>query len=483
MGETRTPLNIRPRILYQVAKAAWEGKLFEKRDELCDLIHHEYEDDVSRHYVANQIRLAMGLDPHDADTILSEYDEEALMGMTSTSVIVADSSACQRCAPGQRSCEQACPFGAIAQDDEGRVIIDGERCLGDGYCVDACSFGALAQKSQFVPLIQLLRQKTHPVYASIAPAFAGQFGDEVTPALLYNALLRLGFTDVIETALYADLITMKEAFEFDDHVKTEHDFLITSCCCPVWIKLIENKFPHLISHISPSVSPMVASARVLKAFEPNAKVVFIGPCVAKKTEATLPDLQGAVDYVLTFQELSTIFEATGIDPKSSELYNQYAQNAASTPEPDILKEDAEKKPASWSGRVYAHTGGVSAAVGATLEKLVPRRSQSFNPIKVEGVLDCQKLLSQIAEGQLTANFIEGMACKGGCVGGPGRLLSPEDGKKQVIRHAFTAAAQTPVENPHVYAILNRLGQQDSIRSTMTGHSPIAHILGRTLREE
>jgi len=482
MAELRTPLNIRPRILYQVAKAAWEGKLFEKRDELCDLIHAEYEDEVSRHYVANQIRIAMGLDPHDSDTVLSEYDAEALMGISSPNTIVADPSACQRCEPGKRNCEQACPFQAISHDADGRVTIDADKCLGDGYCVDACTFGTLAQKSQFVPLIQLLRQQTHPVYASIAPAFAGQFGPAVTPQMLRAALLQLGFADVVETALYADLITMKEAFEFDDHVKTEHDFLITSCCCPVWIKLIENKFPNLVDHISPSVSPMVASARVIKAFDPEAKVVFIGPCVAKKSEAVLADLAGAVDYVLTFQELSTIFEATGISPMSEEHYNQKVQNSQTIAGHDMLIGDTEKNAASWSGRVYAHTGGVSAAVGATLEKLVPRRSQAFNPVKVEGVVDCQKLLNDIQAGNLEANFIEGMACKGGCVGGPGRLINPEEGKKHVVRFGLAAAAQTPVENPQVYAILNGLGQQEAERAAMTGDSPIARLLARSLNK-
>lgn len=462
MPETKPALNLRPRILYQVAKAAWEGTLFDKREEICAIVHKEYEDDVSRHYVSNQIRIAMGLAPHDSDSVLDEYDEEALMGISTTPVIVADASTCALCERNNRACEQACPFQAINHDDEtGKLAIDYEKCMGEGYCVEACTFGALSQKSQFVPLIHLLRQQTHPVYASVAPAFAGQFGPEVTAGKLRSALLKLGFSDMIETALYADLITMKEAFEFDDHVKTEHDFMITSCCCPVWIKLIENKFPDLVEHISPSVSPMVASARIIKTFDPAAKVVFIGPCVAKKSEATLPDLAGAVDFVLTFQELQTLFEATEINPAD--------------------QADEEKALASWAGRVYAHTGGVSAAVGATLEKLVPTRSQNFNPKKVDGIPDCQKLLNDIHHGKVEANFIEGMACKGGCVGGPGRLLPPDEGKKHVTRYGFAAQAQTPVENPQVYTLLNHLNL-DSESPQMTGESPIAKLLARKLSQ-
>ncbi|MDF2635510.1 MAG: Ferredoxin hydrogenase [Pelosinus sp.] len=455
----QTNLNIKPRILYHVAKAAWDGTLFERREEICNMVSEEFKDKNTRRQVANQIRIAMGLDPHNNDYVLNDYDEEALMGMGSESIIVANPDACQSCPPEERNCEKACPLRAISRDDFDRVSIDQEKCLGEGHCVQACSFGALAEKSQFVPLIKLLKQHSHPVYVSIAPAFVGQFGPDVTPGKLRSALLKMGFTDVLETALYADLITMKEAFEFDEHVKTDQDFMFTSCCCPVWIKLIENKFPDLMEHISPSVSPMVASARVIKEFEPEAKVVFIGPCIAKKSEAMLPDLKGAIDYVLTFQELATIFEATGIDPAD--------------------QDDNEKAVASWGGRVYAYTGGVSAAVATTLEKLIPHKSQKLLPLKVDGIPDCQKLLEQIRNGQLTANFIEGMACKGGCVGGPGRLIPPEQGRENVQNYGNTAISSTPVENPQVYAILARLGHESGVPS-LSGKSPMAELLARKL---
>jgi iron only hydrogenase large subunit-like protein len=437
MNERPARLSIRPRVLFQVAKAAWEGQLFERREEICQLVHQEFQDHSTRRQVANQIRLAMGLSPHDTDTVIHENDEEALMGIGSEPAVFADLDACNACPEEDRNCEKVCPIGAISRDELGKTKIDQSKCLGEGHCVKVCSFGALAEKSQFVPLIQLLRQHTHPIYASVAPAFAGQFGPEVTPGKLRTALLNLGFSDMVETALYADLITIKEAFEFNDHVQTAEDFLITSCCCPVWLKLIENKFSDIAQHISPSVSPMVASARVIKALEPEAKVVFIGPCVAKKSEAMLPDLAGAVDFVLTFQELATIFEAAEINPQD--------------------QPDEENSQASWGGRVYGRTGGVSAAVGRTLEKLVPRRAQSFNPVQVDGIPDCQKILEQIRAGERSFNFIEGMACKGGCVGGPGRILPPVEGTEHVNKYGQAALAETPVENPNVYAILTRLG--------------------------
>jgi iron only hydrogenase large subunit-like protein len=457
-----TALNINPRILYHVAKAAWEGTLFERREEICTMVSEEFKDKTTRRHIANQIRIAMGLDPHNDDYVLNEYDEEALMGMRNGPIVVANPDACKVCPAGERPCEQACPLSAITRDEFDKISIDQDKCLGEGHCIHACSFGALAEKSQFIPLIKLLKQHTSPVYASIAPAFVGQFGSDVTPGKLRSALLKMGFTDVVETALYADLITMKEAFEFDEHVKTDQDFMFTSCCCPVWIKLIENKFPDLMEHISPSVSPMVASARVIKKFEPDAKVVFIGPCVAKKSEATLPDLKGAIDYVLTFQELATIFEAIDIKPAE--------------------EENNEKSVASWGGRVYAYTGGVSAAVTATLNRLIPQKSQKLMPLKVDGIPDCQKLLEQIRNGQLTANFIEGMACKGGCVGGPGRLIPPEEGREYVKEYGNNSTASTPVENPQVYAILARLGHENGVPS-LSGKSPMAELLARKLPQE
>ena len=450
-------LNIRPRILYQVAKAAWEGELFERKEEICHLLQREFEDKATRRLVANQIRIAMGLEPTNSEEVINEYDEEALMGMGSEPVVIANPEACENCQGS--TCEKACPLDAITRDELGRPSIDRTKCANDGYCISACEFGALADKSQFVPLIKLLRQNTHKVYASVAPAFAGQFGAEVTAGKLRSALLKLGFHEMVETALYADLITIKEAFEYDEHVKDEHDFLITSCCCPIWIKLIENKFPDLMGNISPSVSPMIASGRVIKELEPDSKVVFIGPCVAKKSEAQLPELKGAIDFVLTFQELKTIFEAAAINLEE---------------EPD------EENPlASWGGRIYARTGGVSAAVGTTLEKLIPRRAEMFKPIKVDGIPDCTKLLEEIRAGKREFNFIEGMACKGGCVGGPGRLLPPEEGTKHVNDYGNAAPAHTPVENPQIYSIMTKLGHYNGM-PTMTGTGKMSSILARKL---
>ena len=461
MNRPATSLELKPRILYEVAKAAWDGTLAERREDICRLVCEEFGDRATRHRVANQIRVAMGLPPHELDSTVGESDEDALMGLMNGPFIVNDPTACKQCPEAGTCCGPDCPLQALSKEPGGGIQLDQDKCLGEGHCLAHCSFGGLQEKSQFVPLIQLLREQTGPVYASVAPAFTGQFGPDVTPGKLRSALLQLGFADMVETALYADLITMKEAFEFDEHVREAGDFLITSCCCPVWIKLIEGRYSELSAHISPSVSPMIASGRIIKTLEPQAKVVFIGPCIAKKTEATLPDLAGAIDFVLTFQELAAIFQATEIDP---------------TGQPD-----AENAIASRAGRIYARAGGVSEAVAETLARILPKRAGALQPLKVDGIPQCQKVLEQAKTGLLDANFIEGMACLGGCVGGPGRIVGVEQSTNAVNDYGTAAAAATPVENPQVYQLLTRLGLEMS-SSLLNVESPAGIVLGRRIQK-
>ena len=461
MEQPLSSLELKPRILYEVARAAWDGTLAERREDICRLVCEEFGDRVTRHRVANQIRVAMGLSPHEQDTVDGENDVDALMGLMDGPFIVNDPTACKQCPESGTCCGPDCPLHALSKEPGGAISIDHSKCLGEGHCLSQCSFGGLTEKSQFVPLISMLRNQTAPVYASVAPAFTGQFGPDVTPGQLRSALLRLGFAEMVETALYADLITMKEAFEFDEHVREIGDFLITSCCCPVWIKLIEGRYPDLASHISPSVSPMIASGRVLKAIEPQAKVVFIGPCIAKKTEATLPDITGAIDFVLTFQELAAIFQATGIDPSTLP--------------------DEENPIASRAGRIYARTGGVSEAVTDTLARILPARVGDLQPLKVHGIPNCQKILEQAASGSLDANFVEGMACVGGCVGGPGRVVGVDISTQEVNRYGNSATAATPVENPQVYQLLTRLGLEMT-SAVMLETSPAAQILSRCIQK-
>jgi len=344
---------------------------------------------------------------------------------------------CSRECGGGDPCRAACLFDAIERDSRGRVVIKPNNCTGCGKCVEVCRHYSLVDKKEFVPLIALLKDRRVPVFAIVAPAFIGQFGPAVTPGRMRAALKRLGFYGMVEVALFADILTLKEALEFARQVTGEADFMLTSMCCPIWVSMVKRVYRELVPRISPSVSPMVACGRGIKKLHPDAKVVFIGPCIAKKAEAKEPDIRDAVDAVLTFQELQQIFEAVGIDPAG-------------------LEED-ESEHSSTAGRIYARTGGVSRAISATLDRLEPERKIKIRAIQADGVQDCKKVLEDVLAGRLKGNFLEGMGCRGGCVGGPKVLIDPAAGREYVEEYGARAASPTPVDNAYVLELLRHLG--------------------------
>lgn len=243
---------------------------------------------------------------------------------------------------------------------------------------------------------------------------------------------------MVEVALFADILTIKEAYEFNRLVKSKEDFFLTSCCCPVWINLVRKNYPNLFKHMSLSVSPMIASGRILKRLYENAKVVFIGPCIAKKTEAKEPELKGDIDFVLTFRELDEIFNVLNIDLKSL---------------PDDAKDES-----SFGGRAYARTGGVSFSVKTVVNRIAPKRLIKFKPKKVDGVRDCKKILDDLAMGKnINANFIEGMGCKGGCIGGPRTNINVDKALNIVNEFSEDSLIMTPFDNTNIINILKRLG--------------------------
>lgn len=344
------------------------------------------------------------------------------------------------CGGEQTDCEASCLFGAIVRDMEGNVVVNQGNCSGCGNCVEVCREYSLVDKKEFVPLIELLKDRKVPVFAIIAPAFIGQFGPGVTPGKMRSAFKRLGFYGMVEVALFADILTLKEALEFDRHVTQDEDFLLTSCCCPVWVSMVKRVFEDLLPHISPSVSPMVACGRGVKHLHPGAKVVFIGPCIAKKAEAKDTDVKDAVDAVLTFREVEQIFEAVGINP--AEL------------------EDDPSEHSSTAGRIYARTGGVSQAVADTLNRIRPGREIKIRARQADGVQECRKMLKEALEGKVDANFLEGMGCPGGCVGGPMVLIDPVQGRELVNQYGKEAPYPTPVDNKHVMELFKSLGIDD-----------------------
>lgn len=342
------------------------------------------------------------------------------------------------CNSGKKgACEEVCSFDAIHQDQKGTREISRELCVGCGLCIDSCNKGKLTSSKDIIPALKTIRTSKSLVYALSAPAFSGQFGRDVTPGKLRSSLKKAGFDGMIEVALFADLLTLKESLEFDANIKEEGDFQLTSCCCPIWIALIKKIYHQLMPHVPGSVSPMIASGRSVKILYPDAVTVFIGPCIAKKAEAREKDLVGAIDYVLTFEEVKEIFDALNIDP-------------AKMPE-------SEKDHSSRAGRIYARTGGVSEAVKGTTEKLNPRRNITVHTRQADGVSACRAMIDELASGNIKANFYEGMGCKGGCVGGPKAILPVQEGSDNVNDYGNQAIYKTPLDNPYVIELLNRLG--------------------------
>lgn len=334
-------------------------------------------------------------------------------------------------------CASRCLFDALHVDEKGNVSVDVDQCVGCSQCIDRCKAEHLAASKDVLPVLAAIKEEDRPVYAIIAPAFLSQFSNHVTPGKLRSAFKQLGFTGMVEVALFADILTLKEALEFDATVQTDQDFLLTSCCCPMWIAMIRKVYHQLVPHVPGSVSPMVACGRVIKHLRPGATVVFIGPCLAKKAEAKEKDIADAVDYVLTFQEVKELFDLVGLDPAG-------------------LPED-EREHSSKAGRIYARTGGVSQAVKSTVARLRPDRSITVHARQADGVPACREMLNALKEGKITENFLEGMGCQGGCVGGPRAIIDRKIGAQHVDEYGEEAPYETPLDNPFVLELLKRLG--------------------------
>lgn len=344
---------------------------------------------------------------------------------------------CSKDENGKYSCQAACPFDSILYDKkEKNAYIDTDRCLNCGVCVDSCKEGLILDKVYFLPVLDLIKNN-EMVFAAVAPAISGQFGDEVTMDQIRTALIKIGFTDMVEVAFAADALTIKEAVEFDKHVNGPKDLMITSCCCPIWIGMLRKVYKELVPDLSPSVSPMVAAARMIKSLNKDAKVVFIGPCIAKKAEAKDKDLNDAVDFVLTFEELDEIFSTLDIEPEK-------------------LQGIPAIEYASRGGRLYARSGGVSIAVAETIEELFPDKYKHFKSAQASGVKDCKELLENALKGNIDANFLEGMGCVGGCVGGPKAIIPTEQGKEAADDYAYNSAIKVPVHSKVLDKVLEKL---------------------------
>lgn len=320
-----------------------------------------------------------------------------------------------------RPCLAACGVNAIKNDSKGRAVIDSELCVSCGQCMVNCPFGAIADKSQIFQLIRAL-QSGKKIIAQVAPAFVGQFGADVTPNMIKAALKQLGFDDVYETAIGADMGAMAEAEHYVHEVATgELPFLLTSCC-PSWSVLAKKFFPETIDKISNALTPMVATARKIKEEHPDASVVFIGPCASKKLEASRKSVRSDVDFVITFEELAGMFDAKQIN--LSEIHTE-----------DILED------ATGAGRGYGVAGGVANAIEECIRQYYP--DVEVNIEHAESLSECRKMLMLAKAGKKNGCLIEGMACPGGCVAGAGTNIAINQAAKEVAGFKAAAAHKIP----------------------------------------
>ena len=313
----------------------------------------------------------------------------------------------------KRPCQIACKVKAISITQDNAAAIDSEKCIGCGACVYQCPFGAMMDKSYILNAIDYIKKsennRKYKVYALVAPSISSQFAYAKLGQVIAG-LKELGFFTVIEAALGADMVAQSESREL-----AEKGFL-TSSCCPAFVQYIKSAFPELLPLVSHNLSPMGTLAKYLKDTDPDAKVIFIGPCTAKKSEMKLETVAPYVDVVMTFEELQALFDSRDIDITT-------------------LREDTLDD-ASYFGRIFARSGGLSEAVAQSLKE----QSIDFT-VKAavcDGIEECRLALLKKKKNVLNANFIEGMACIGGCIGGAGCLTHGVKTRAEVDKYAAEA---------------------------------------------
>ena len=325
----------------------------------------------------------------------------------------------------ERPCAASCGMDAIGSDEQGRAVIDQDKCVACGQCLVSCPFGAIADKGQIFQVIQSILQGDK-VIAIVAPAFIGQFGKHSTPGKFIAAMKQLGFKRIVEVAVGADMCTLEEAKDFVEKVPSQQNYMATSCC-PAWHSMIHKLYPSEVGKISMTLTPMVFTARLMKKQYPGCKVVFVGPCAAKKLEAIRADIRSDVDFVLTFEELQGMFEAKEIDFETIEpMYDLNEGSAA--------------------GRGFAVSGGVAKAVADRIAAEHP--DMEVKTARAEGLQDCRKLMLLAKAGKYNGYLLEGMACPGGCVAGAGTLLPVDLASKVVGRYQSEADMEDPADSPY-----------------------------------
>ena len=335
----------------------------------------------------------------------------------------------------KRPCEKACKVNAISMREDGAASIDNETCISCGACVYQCPFGAVVDKSFILDVVDLIKKsnnnENYKLYAVVAPSISSQFSYAKLGQVI-TGIQELGFFHVVEAALGADMVAYEECKElaekgfltssccpaFVDYIEKK---FLTSSCCPAFVDYIEKQFPQLKEHISHNLSPAATIAKYIKETTPGAKVVFIGPCTAKKMEVQKERVKPYIDCAITFEELQALFDSRDIDLKSLE--------------------EGVLDNASYYGRIFARSGGLSDAVAEALKE---QGLDDFDlkAIPCDGIEACRMALLKASKNVLPGNFIEGMACVGGCIGGAGCLTHGDKNKADVDKYGMEAYEKT-----------------------------------------
>lgn len=446
-----TILRVKHEVLYQVAKLSFDGKLEAEREQIPYKIipgpQAQFRCCIykEREIIRQRINLAEGKNPDGTKGgNIIQVMSAACEGCTIARYVVTDNcrkcmgKACQHackfgaismghdrsyidpakckecgmCAKAcpynaiadlVRPCKKNCPVDAITMDENAICVIDEEKCIKCGACIHSCPFGAIASKTDIVDVIDAIKSGKK-VIGMLAPAAEGQFGTDITMASWKTALKKVGFAGMIEVGLGGDMTAAAEAAEWAEAYKEGKK--MTTSCCPAFVNMIKIHFPEVLDNMSSTISPMCAVSRMVKVQDPDAVTVFIGPCIAKKSEAHDHDITGNADYVLTFGEVRAMLKA-----KSVEL----------EPEENTMQE------ASVFGKRFGNGGGVTAAVVESLKET--GEDVDIKVTQCSGAAECKKALMMLKLGRFQDDFIEGMICTGGCVGGPSKHKGELEAKK------------------------------------------------------
>ncbi|MBS6954442.1 MAG: 4Fe-4S dicluster domain-containing protein [Enterocloster asparagiformis] len=447
-----TILRLKHEVLYAVAKASWEGKLEEKTHDIpYEIIpgpQATYRCCIykEREIIRQRVRLAEGKCPKGKNSsnvvqVINAACEECpiaayvvtdncqkcmgkacqnscnfgaiSMGRDRAYIDPAKCKSCGKCSQAcpynaiahlERPCKKSCPVDAITYDEYGICEIDEKKCIECGNCVHSCPFGAIDSKTFMIDVINLI-QAGKKVVAMVAPATEGQFGADITMASWRTALKKTGFADMVEVGLGGD---MTAAYEADEWMKAYREGKkLTTSCCPAFVNMIKKHFPTLLDNMSTTVSPMCAVSRLLKAMDPETVTVFIGPCIAKKSEALDLNVKDNADYVLNLEEVNAMMKAKGVELE---------------PEPNEYQEG------SVFGKRFGNGGGVTNAVLECMQE-AGENTDGIKVAKCSGAVECKKALLMLRVGKLPEDFVEGMACEGGCVGGPSKRKAVNEFKK------------------------------------------------------